>query len=239
MASEEERMSWWKKSIKRILKAILYIHKKGLVHKGLSYQSSYVIQDGELRLVNIRGSLEKLEPLQSQKMKRSDLTDFMTFLRENVPANWTNRNLFLDYIANDTSSSERVAKKLIRHPLMMDTPHERIRYFSDVFQAIESNTCVNPTAFKKTLDQDPRFQPYKNWTTTYKGHILYANFSRKKGKAYSGQNLFSLIAFLRHVYIHCVTNSADFEKMDEEIAQLYPGLSSHVHEIFVMKDKFS
>lgn len=148
-----------------------------------------------------------------------------------------NLNLFIFF---SFSSSERIAKKLIRHPFMMDTPHERIRYFSDVFQATESNTCVNPTAFKKTLDQDPRFQPYKNWTTTYKGHILYSNFSResKKGKAYSGQNLFSLIAFLRHVYIHCVTTSADFEEIDEEIAQLYPGLSSHVHEIFVMKDEF-
>ncbi|KAM2076169.1 hypothetical protein ACFX1T_038947 [Malus domestica] len=242
MASEEERISWWKKSIKRILKTILYIHNKGLVHKGLAYRSSYVIQDGELKLVNIRGSLEKLEPLQSQKMKTSDLTDFMTFLRENVPANWTDRNLFLDYIANDTSWSDRVAKKLIRHPFLMDTPHERLRYFNDVFQATKSNTCVNPTAFKKTLDQDPRFKQYKNWTTTYKGHTLYTNFSRDhmKGK-YSGQKLFSLIAFLRHVYIHCVTKSAksaDFEKIDEEIAQLCPGLSSRVHEIFVMKDEF-
>ncbi|TQD72550.1 hypothetical protein C1H46_041923 [Malus baccata] len=132
---------------------------------GLAYQSSYVIQDGKQKLVNIRGSLE---PLQSQKMKMSDVTDFMTFLRENVPANWTDRNLFLDYIANNTSWSDRVAKKLIRHSFLMDTPHER----------------------------------------------------------------------LRHVYIHCVIKSADFGDIDEEIAQLCPGLSSRVHEIFVIKDKF-
>ncbi|TQD72549.1 hypothetical protein C1H46_041922 [Malus baccata] len=102
-------------------------------------------------------------------MKISDLTNFMTLLRDNVSANWTDINLFLDYIVNDTSWSDRVAKKLIRHPFFMDTPHERLGYFNDLFQATESNNCVNHIAFKKTLNQDPCFKPFKNWTTTYRG----------------------------------------------------------------------
>lgn len=117
--------------------------------------------------------------------------------------------------------------------------YQRVKYFDDIYQAIPSKTSADPTSFHKKLNEDS-FSVYKNWTEKNKGTTLQRSYKQgkirrgKKHREEDKEDLFDLIAFLRHVYVHnakCVL----FEVIDKEIIELCPGFSSRVHEIFHMK----
>lgn len=83
---------------RRILKTIHYIHSRGLIHNSLDKPSNYVIQEGELKLINIGCLLDKnIDPAKARKMKREDFKQFRKLLKDRMPKNLEGRQLFMEF----------------------------------------------------------------------------------------------------------------------------------------------
>ncbi|KAM2036216.1 hypothetical protein TB2_038943 [Malus domestica] len=223
---------WWLKSIKRILKSIASTHKQKLTHSGLDRHSSYVIQDGELKLINIKSQ----NAIMYEASMRNDSIQFRDFLRERLPKTWRDLNLFLDFF-DKPIEFESYVEKLIRHHFLMSS-QKRLKYFFRIGQAFEQNIIFN------IMFQVDPFLRYMGWNSTRMYNRMSQDlkatidYGKSRWITYEGHLLVSLVTFLRNVYVHRA-NSGKYEVLDKEVNRLYPGFLSNLHELLPSKEELN
>ncbi|XP_048445811.1 uncharacterized protein LOC125479814 [Pyrus x bretschneideri] len=227
---------WWLKSIKRILKSIASTHKQKLTHSGMDRHSSYVIQDGELKLLNIKSQNATM----SEASMKDDFIQFRDFLRERLPKTWRGLNLFLDFF-DKPIEFESYVEKLIRHPFLMSSQN-RLKYFFRIDQAFEQN-IISQHHFGKSF-KDGHFSGYMGWNSTRMYNRMSQDlkatidYGKSHWITYEGHLLVTLVMFLRNVYVHRA-NSGNYELLDKEVNRLYPGFLSNLHELLPSNEELN
>ncbi|KAL6180845.1 hypothetical protein ACLB2K_047504 [Fragaria x ananassa] len=204
-----------KTEISKLLKSVSNIHKTGLLHLSLSDISNYVVIDENWYIINVSGTLDK----SYSKWKSEILSDFHGFrdmLKDNVltDTSWQERNDFLNTFDMPITYLHRLVPILLDH-VFTKSSRERLRMFSEIRHGWmdPSRKCnMLSTAISKGY-----FECYTKggWDKDkdQMGVVLSRIYNYQN---YKGENILSLLKFLRNVYEHYNEHKGNVVDIEKE-----------------------
>ncbi|PQM41810.1 leucine-rich repeat receptor-like protein kinase PXL2 [Prunus yedoensis var. nudiflora] len=186
--TDDDRLNeFWCNSIRKLIDGVCNIHKEGLYHGGLGSRSNYVFIYKSLKIINIKGSLDKLTDEQCEARKKEDITDLL----------WMLDNCYDDFI-----------KKVLGHPFLLKAD-QRMRLFDHYDTMRNCPTTAQRVNFALALSA---FDNFKSWNSTstvnnmdsFMSGVYNHSVSKKKQQkkaSYSG-TVSSLLRYLRNLNHH-------------------------------------
>ncbi|KAI5330032.1 hypothetical protein L3X38_029429 [Prunus dulcis] len=209
---------FWCNSIRKLIDGVCDIHKEGLYHGGLGSRSNYVFICKSLKIINIKGSLDKLTGEQCEARKKEDIMDLLWMLDnwfESILAggkrSWPECQHFFDFVNHAKTLNlgcDVFVKKVLHHPFLLNAD-QRMRLFDHYDTMRNCPITAQPVNNALALSA---FDNFKSWNSTstvnnmnsFMSGVYYHAASTKKQKKkanYSG-NVSSLLRYLRNLNHH-------------------------------------